>query len=77
MGMQTINQYREAKGITLEAFAALVGKSKGHMSEVERTMRCTAKLALDIEAVTDGAVSAAVLNPEIAQARGIPTQSAA
>ena len=71
MRMQTISQFREAKGITLEAFASLVGKSKGHMSEVERTMRCTAKLALDIETATDGAVSAAVLNTEVAQARGI------
>lgn len=67
--MQTINQYRTAEGLTLEAFAALVGKSKGHIHEVESTMRCSAKLALAIEDVTNGAVDAASLNDEIATAR--------
>lgn len=67
--MQTIKQYREAHQLTLEAFAALVGKSKGHIHEVESTMRCSAKLALAIEAATNGAVDAAALNGEIAGAR--------
>lgn len=67
--MLTINQYRTAEGMTLEAFAALVGKSKGHMSEVENTMRCSAKLALEIERATAGKVDAARLNDEIANAR--------
>ena len=67
--MKSITEYRADKGLTLEAFAALVGKSKGHMSEVEKTMRCSAKLALEIERATDGVINAAVLNGEIAQAR--------
>jgi transcriptional regulator with XRE-family HTH domain len=67
--MQSITDYRKAKGLTLEAFAALVGKSKGHMSEVESAMRCSAKLALAIEAATHGEVDAARLNDEIALAR--------
>lgn len=67
--MLTINQYRAAHGLTLEAFAALVDKSKGHMSEIENTMRCSAKLALAIEAATKGEVDAAALNDEIASAR--------
>ena len=74
--MATISQYREAKGLTLEAFAALVGKSKGHMHEVEANMRCSARLALDIESVTDSEVDAAALNDEIAQAR-LPQADAA
>lgn len=61
--------YRKNEGLTLEAFAALVGKSKGHMHEVETTMKCTAKLALDIERATNGEINAASLNDEIAQAR--------
>lgn len=61
--------YRKDNGLSLESFAALVGKSKGHLHEVENTMRCSAKLALDIERVTNGAIDAAVLNEEIAQAR--------
>jgi hypothetical protein len=66
-----ITNYRRDNGLTLEAFADLVGKSKGHIHEVETTMRCTAKLALDIERVTAGVIDAAVLNEEIAQARQI------
>lgn len=64
-----IATYREAEGLTLEAFGALVGKSKPHIHEIERTMRCSAKLALEIERVTEGKVSAADLNAEIAEAR--------
>lgn len=67
--MATIKQYRKDEGLTLEAFAVLVGKSKSHMSEVETTMQCSAKLALAIEAATRGEVNAADLNDEIANAR--------
>jgi len=67
--MEIITQYRKANGLTLEAFAALVGKRKGHMSGVENASRCSAKLALDIERATAGAIDAAALNSDIAQAR--------
>lgn len=67
--MQTIKQYREAEGLTLEAFGALIGKSKPHVHEIENAMKCSAKLALAIEAATGGKVDAAVLNEEIASAR--------
>ena len=69
MSMSTITQYRKDHELTLEAFADKVGKSKGHMSEVENTMRCTAKLALDIERVTNGEVDAADLSEDVAEAR--------
>lgn len=64
-----IATYRQTNDLTLEAFGALVGKSKPHIHEIERTMRCSAKLALEIERVTGGAVNAAHLNDEIAEAR--------
>ncbi len=64
-----IATYRESQGLSLEAFGELVGKSKPHIHEIERTMRCSAKLALAIEEKTGRAVSAADLNDEIAQAR--------
>lgn len=64
-----IATYRDKHGLSLEAFGALVGKSKPHIHEIERTMRCSAKLALDIERATNGAVNAAHLNDEIASAR--------
>lgn len=64
-----IATYRQTNDLTLEAFGTLVGKSKPHIHEIERTMRCSAKLALEIERVTSGAVNAADLNEEIAEAR--------
>jgi DNA-binding transcriptional regulator YdaS (Cro superfamily) len=64
-----ISAYRSERGLSLEAFGAMVGKSKGHIHEVESTMRCSAKLALAIEEATEGAVDAASLNDEIANAR--------
>lgn len=53
----------------MEAFGARIGRSKGHMSEIERTNRCSPKLALAIERETGGQVDAASLNDEIADAR--------
>jgi hypothetical protein len=64
-----LSDYRKREGLSLEAFAALVGKSKGHMHEVESTMKCTASLALEIERVTEGAIDAGTLNEEVALAR--------
>lgn len=64
-----IASYRSTHGLSLEAFGALVGKSKGHIHEIESTMRCSAKLALAIEQATGGQVDAADLNDEISSAR--------
>lgn len=65
----TLSEYRKEQGLSLEEFGKLVGKSKGHIHAVETDNYATAKLALLIERVTAGAVSAAFLNPEIAEAR--------
>lgn len=67
--LMDISSYRSSNGLSLEAFGALVGKSKGHIHEVESTMRCSAKLALIIEDKTSGQINAADLNDEIASAR--------
>lgn len=64
-----IATYRKNNDLSLEAFGTLVGKSKGHIHEIESTMRCSAKMALAIEEVTGGQVDAASLNDEIALAR--------
>lgn len=53
----------------MEAFGALIGRSKSHMSEIERTNSCSAKLALEIERQTGGEVNAASLNEDIFAAR--------
>lgn len=65
----TLTDYRAKHGLTLEQFAERVGKSKGHIHAVEKDNYATAKLALAIERETQGHVSAAFLNPEIAEAR--------
>ena len=49
--------------------AKLLDKSKGHLHEIEKTGRATAKLALAIERQTRGLVDAASLNDEVAEAR--------
>ena len=68
----TISDYRKANSLTLEAMAAAVGiRSKGQMSGVERTNRCSVKLALAIEAHTNGRVDAATLNADVAAARKV------
>ncbi len=64
-----LSRYRKAQGLTLEVFARKLGKTKGHLSIVERDMRCSASLALDIERETGGAISASQLNPDVAMAR--------
>ena len=67
----TLTEYRKKHGLSLEAFGALVGKSKGHIHAIERSNRATASLALAIEQVTGGQVNAAFLNSSIAEARRV------
>lgn len=65
----TLSEWRKQHGLSLEAVASKLGKSKGHLHAVEKDDYATARLALDIEALTNGKVDAASLNPEIAEAR--------
>jgi transcriptional regulator with XRE-family HTH domain len=65
----TLTEWRKQNGLSLEALAAKLDKSKGHLHAVEKDGYATARLALDIEALTDHQVDAASLNPEIAEAR--------
>lgn len=65
----TLSDWRSKEGLSLEAVAVRLGKSKGHLHAVEKDGYATARLALDIETLTNGAVDAGDLNPEIAEAR--------
>lgn len=65
----TLSEWREQNKLSLEALASRLGKSKGHLHAVEKDGYATARLALDIELLTEGKVDAAHLNPEIAEAR--------
>lgn len=65
----TLSEWRAREGLSLEALAAKLDKSKGHLHAVEKDGYATARLALDIETLTGGLVDAADLNPEIREAR--------
>jgi transcriptional regulator with XRE-family HTH domain len=65
----TLTEWRKLNGLSLEALAAKLDKSKGHLHAVEKDGYATPRLALDIEQLTDGAVDAGELNPDIAEAR--------
>ena len=69
MGMRII-QYRKSLGLNQEAFGALFGlKSKGQISEIERSNRCSPEVALAIEAHSAFRVDAAALNDVVLAAR--------
>ena len=65
----TLLEWRTKNGLSLQAVAEKLAKSKGHIHAVEDKGYATARLALDIETLTGGLVDAATLNPEIAEAR--------
>lgn len=61
-------------GISQEEFARLVGlKSKGHVSDIERLNACSPRIALEIERISDGAISAAAISDAVAMVRGNAT----
>lgn len=65
-----LTQWRKDKGWTLDQAAAAFGmKSKGQLSEIEGGGRCSVPLAMTIETVTDGAVHAHDLSPDVALVR--------
>lgn len=71
----TILELRKSLGLSQEEFAVRVGlASKSYVSEIEGGARCSVRVALNIEKLSDGVISAASLNPDVAlveQARGI------
>lgn len=57
--MTDLRAYLKSAGITQDAFAALIGASKGHVSELANgSKRPSLELAAAIERLTDGAVPA-------------------
>jgi len=57
-------------GLSLEAFAALVGiQSRGRMSVIERENACSLRIALKIEELSDGRVDAATLSEDVRLSR--------
>lgn len=67
-----IAQLRKALNLSQEGFAKLVGlTSKSYVSELEKAPepRCSVKVALEIERLSEGRISAASLNPDVGLVR--------
>lgn len=68
-GME-ITDLRKELGLSQEAFAALIGlKSKGHVSDLERTKSASVAVALEIERLSAGRIAADSLNRDVALVR--------
>lgn len=70
-----IAELRSEMGLSLEAFAERLGlKSKAYAHEIESTGKCTVRIALKIEELSEGRIAAASLNPDVGlveAARGV------
>lgn len=67
MSRTPIAALRRELGLTLEQFGAEIGlASKGNVSLIERGGRCSVKVALAIEALSKGKITAASLNTDVA-----------
>lgn len=71
----TVAALRKELGLTLDQMAEkLELTSKGYVSDIERTNRCSVKVALAIEELSGGRIAASSLNPDVAlveQSRGL------
>ena len=71
----TIAELRAELGLSLQAFADMLGlQSKSYAHDIERSNRCSVKMALELERLSGGRIVAATLNTDIGlveMARGI------
>lgn len=75
-----ISELRKKLGLSQEEFAKAVGlTSKSYVSELESAQkpRCSVKVALEIERISDGVICAATLNPDVALIRDVDRRDAA
>ena len=62
----TIVELRKELGLTLDGFAERLGlSSKGYVSDLERGASCSVKVALEIERLSGGRISASSLHPDV------------
>lgn len=65
-----ISEYRKSRGLSVREFASQLGlRSQGYLCDIEQANRCSAKVALAIEAHSGGLVDAASLNEDVTAAR--------
>jgi DNA-binding transcriptional regulator YdaS (Cro superfamily) len=61
---------KDVLDVSQEEFARLVGlRSKSRVSDIERENRCSPRVALAIERLSNGAISAAEISPAVALVR--------
>lgn len=71
----TITDLRKELGLTQEAFASQLGlASKSWVSDMERTGKCSVRVALDIERLSDGRIPASSLSPDVGLVRAADKQ---
>jgi DNA-binding transcriptional regulator YdaS (Cro superfamily) len=57
---------KDVLGLSQEDFALRIGlSSKSHISEIERANKCSPKIALEIERLSEGKVSAAEISAAV------------
>lgn len=67
---------KDVLGLSQEEFARQLGlSSKGHISDIERLNRCSPKIALEIERLSEGRISAAEISPAVALVRSGEAQA--
>jgi DNA-binding transcriptional regulator YdaS (Cro superfamily) len=70
LGMKIADFRKGVLGDCQEAFARRLGlSSKSHISAIEQANRCSPKLALEIERLSEGKVNAAEICPDVALVR--------
>ncbi|MBA4092280.1 MAG: hypothetical protein C0494_17045 [Sphingobium sp.] len=68
----SIKSLRSSMGLTLDQFGERIGlSSKGQVSIIERENRCGLRVALAIEALSDGRINAGTLCDEVRLARAV------
>lgn len=61
---------KDVLGISQGEFARLVGlTSKSHVSDIEKADKCSPRVALEIERISNGAIDAASISPAVALVR--------
>lgn len=69
--VMTISELRASRNWSLEEFARELGlSSKGHASDIEQgKAKCSVRVALELERISQGALVASELNADVALVR--------
>lgn len=61
-----VSELRKSLSLSQQGFADLLGlSSKSYVCELENSGKCSVRVALEIERLSDGKISAETLNPDV------------